>query len=132
MLVNVIVRDESAGGAAGGEAVVVSVDSATTVRDLIRTRVRDEVARYNAAPVQTFDGLVMPDGAEPLGTGRFLMSSTRRIDWEAQAELALDAFGRNQFFVLIDDLQVTEPDQVLDLIPESEIRFVRLVPLVGG
>jgi hypothetical protein len=132
MLVNVTVKDESAGGLSGDVPLVLAVPSATRVRDLICTRVRDEVARYNAAPTATFQGLVMPEGAKPLAVGGFKMPSSRRIDWEGQADQAIEAFRRNRFFVLVDDNQVTDLDQVLDLTADTDIRFIRLVPLVGG
>ena len=41
-------------------------------------------------------------------------------------------FGRNGFFVLVADRQVTDPDETLDLTPDTDIRFIRLVQLVGG
>jgi hypothetical protein len=132
MLVNVTVRDESAGGRSDGDITLLAVPSATTVRDLIRTRVRDEVARYNTAPAETFRGLVMPEGAEPIRAGRFAMPVSRRIDWERQADRAVDAFGRNRFFVLVDHDQVTDLDQPLELTADTDIRFIRLVSLVGG
>ncbi|MGL5824408.1 MAG: hypothetical protein ACRCYU_06165 [Nocardioides sp.] len=129
---SVTVKDESVGGRARGESAPLAISSATTVCDLIRTRVREEVARYNASPAEMFDGLVMPEGAEPVRAGRFRMPGSRRIDWERQAERAIDAFGRNRFFVLVDHQQVTELDQSLDLTADTDIRFIRLVPLVGG
>jgi hypothetical protein len=60
------------------------------------------------------------------------MPARRRIDWEQQADRALDAFGRNGFFILIDARQVTDLEEVLELTAESDIRFLRLVQLVGG
>jgi hypothetical protein len=93
--------------------------------------VREEVARYNASPERTFSGLVMPEGAYPTREG-FRMGQPRRIDWQQQADRAIQAFQRNGFFVLVDDRQVTELDEPLDLTAESDIRFVRLVQLVGG
>lgn len=60
------------------------------------------------------------------------MGQPRRIDWQQQADRAIQAFQRNGFFVLVDDRQVTELDEPLDLTTDSDIRFVRLVQLVGG
>jgi len=107
------------------------VPPTTTLRELIRTRVREEVASYNAAPTPVFEGLVMPEGATPAGEG-FSMPKPRRIDWKEQAELAIEAFGRNRFFALVDGRQVVDLDRELRLTADSDIRFVRLVPLVGG
>ncbi|TCC06351.1 hypothetical protein E0H45_23845 [Kribbella soli] len=85
------------------------VSSRITLRDLVLTRVRDEVARFNAAP-----------------------DKQRHLDWERQADRAIEAFGRNGFFVLVDDRQVTELDEELELTADSDIRFVHLIQLVGG
>jgi hypothetical protein len=93
--------------------------------------VRDEVARDNAEPAEVFEGLVMPEGAEPTKAG-FVLGRPRRVDWERQADQALDAFARNGFFVLVDDRQVTELDERLALTADSDIRSERLVQLVGG
>ena len=54
------------------------------------------------------------------------------IDWEQQADRAVRAFARNGFFVLVGDRQVTDLDEVLELTADSDIRFIRLVQLVGG
>jgi hypothetical protein len=89
------------------------------------------VARYNAAQGDYFAGLVLPDGAEVTPDG-FRMTRPRRVDWEQQAERALDAFTRNGFFVLVGDRQVTDLDEELRLTADSDIRFIRLVQLVGG
>lgn len=131
--ISVTIKDQSGAGKVGATITLDGIDSRVTVRDLIRTRVREEVARYNAKPASTdiFHGLVMPDGAEMTSRG-FRMPKKRRIDWEQQADKALEAFQKNGFFVLVDDRQVTDPDEVLELAPDTDIRFIRLVQLVGG
>jgi hypothetical protein len=129
--ITVKITDQSGAGRVGATTTLGGISSRITVRDLVRTRVREEVARYNAGPEPVFSGLVMPEGARPTGEG-FRMPKPRRIDWERQADRAIEAFERNGFFVLIDDRQVTELDEELDLSPDSDIRFVRLVQLVGG
>lgn len=47
-------------------------------------------------------------------------------------EEACEAFERNGFFVLVDGVQKTDLDEAVPLTPDSEIRFLQLVPLVGG
>jgi len=122
MRVSVAVRDESTSGKSVATHVLHDIPAAITLRDLIRTRVRDEVARHNADRAEAFAGLVTP---EPGPRGR-------TIDWQRQADVAVEAFGRNGFFVIVDSRQVTELDDELALTADSEIRFVRLVALVGG
>ena len=132
-LISVTIKDQSGAGKVAATITLDGIDSSITVRDLIRTRVREEVARYHAKATSTdiFRGLVMPDGAEPTPEG-FRMPQRRRLDWEEQADKALRAFQRNGFFVLVGGRQVTEPDEALELTPDTDIRFIRLVQLVGG
>jgi hypothetical protein len=111
--------------------VLDDVPSKLTVRDLIRTRVREEVAQYNSAPTREFRLLVQPVGAEVSLNG-FRLQEPRRLDGEQQADAAVEAFGRNGFILLVGDRQVTELDEELELDADTEIRFLRLAPLVGG
>jgi hypothetical protein len=128
--VSVTVRDERSPGRSSGE-LELTLDPRTTLRDLIRTRVREEVARYNSSPGERFNGLVQPTDAEEDANG-YRLSKPRRLDWEQQAQVAEEAFGRNGFFVIVGDRQVDDLDEELELTPETEIRFLRLTPLVGG
>ncbi len=132
-LISVTIMDQSGAGKVAATITLDGVDSHITLRDLIQTRVREEVARYNARPASTgiFRGLVMPDGAAP-APGGFRMPKPRRVDWEQQADKALNAFGRNGFFVLVAGRQVTDLGEALGLTPDTDIRFIRLVQLVGG
>ena len=135
MPITVTIKDESGSGRVAGTLTLDGIGERVTLRDLVRTRVREEVARYNAqlgtTGGGTFSGLVMPDGAVPAPQG-FLMPAPRRVDWERQADQAVEAFARNGFFVLVGGRQVTDLDEVLDLSPGADIRFIRLVQLVGG
>src|SRR5262245_14528465 len=101
MDVSIRITDQSGSGRVAATTVLEGISSRITLRDLIRTRVREEVARYNADPAPLFSGLVMPEGAEA-GADGFRLARPRRIDWEAQADRAAEAFERNGFFVLVD------------------------------
>jgi len=127
----VTITDQTGDGRVAARLTLDSVAGRITLRDLVRTRVREEVARYNARQGSVFAGLVMPDGATP-ARGGYRMPRPRRIDWEEQARQAVKAFERNGFFVLVDDRQVTELDEELMLTADSDIRFIRLVQLAGG
>jgi hypothetical protein len=124
------IRDETAAGGAVG-SIVLDIPGTVTLRELIRLRVREEVARYNAQPTERFRGLVRPTEAEEDLNG-YRMRTLTRIDWERQADAAVTAFGRNGFFVLVADRQVEDLDEELTLDEASDVAFVRLVPLVGG
>ena len=101
--VSVTITEQSGAGKVALTITLDGVDSRCTLRDLIRTRVREEAARA--------------------GTGH---------GWEKQADKALESFGRNGFFVLVGDRQVTDLDSTLELSADTDIRFIRLVPLAGG
>ncbi|MGW7681704.1 hypothetical protein ACWGID_13240 [Kribbella sp. NPDC054772] len=131
MSITVRIIDVSGTGRVGATTTLEGISDRIALRDLVRTRVREEVARFNAAPEPVFAGLVMPEGGVLTNEG-FRLPKKRKIDWERQADRAIEAFERNGFFVLVDDRQVTELDEELELTVDSDIRFVRLVQLVGG
>ena len=102
-----------------------------TLRDLIRGRLQQEVEHYNQALPETFQGLVQPEESEQILNG-FRMKAKRPLDWEVQCRRAYSSFEKNGFLVLVDGKQVTELDSWFDLHEDSEIDFIKLVPLVGG
>jgi hypothetical protein len=125
------IHDRTAMGRGIDSIVIDGLPDRITVRDLIRTRVRDEVARYNMKPVEQFRGLVAPDGAVPEALG-YRLRTPRRIDWEVQANAAIDAFQRNGFFLLVNGRQLTELDDEISVADTHDVAFVKLVQLVGG
>jgi hypothetical protein len=130
-MATVTFRDETAAGKPVGAWEVAGLPERMTVRELIRLRVREEVARYNARPGSRFNGLVRPDDAEAELNG-YRMGAPRRIDWERQAQIAERAFLTNGFFVLAGDRQVEDLDEVVDLTIDPDLVFIKLVALVGG
>jgi hypothetical protein len=110
---------------------LADVPNPVTLGELIRHRVREEVARYNAKPDDRFNGLVAPSDAEWTLNG-YRLRRPRVLDWEAQAKVTLDSFAHNGFFVFVGDRQVDDLDELLTLAESNDVSFVRLVPLVGG
>jgi hypothetical protein len=127
----VTVRDETPSGRAIDTWVLPDLPDSITARELLRLRVREEVARYNSTRPEYFRGLVQPTEAEATLNG-YRLKSERRLDWEKQADAACTAFGRNGFVMLVGDHQIEELDEVIDLRADPEVSFVRLIPLVGG
>ncbi len=128
---DLIVTDRTSSGGVRGELTLVGIADRITARDLIRTRVREEVARHNAEPAPVFHGLVQPTDSEATLNG-YDLRSRRLLDWEEQADAAERAFSRNGFILLVDDRQVESLDEVLELTADSDVAFLRLVPIVGG
>ena len=118
----------------GGKTNTFTLDCLTerlTVRELIRARIYQEVQDYNQKQPEYFRGLVEPTDAERALNG-YKLKANRRIDWEEQFKRALEAFERNGFFVLVGDKQAETLDQEFAVKVDTEVSFVRLMPLVGG
>jgi len=128
---DVVIADETTSGDETARMLLQSVPSPVSLRELIRLRVREEVARFNADPVPVFAGLVRPVGAEVTLNG-YRLRVPRIVDWEKQAAIAIGAFGRNGFFVFVGNRQVDDLDEELTLAEAQVVSFMRLVPLVGG
>lgn len=110
---------------------VLVPQAATTAGELIRSRVQQEVERHNQSLPEVFCGLVQPEESERILNG-FRMKTRRPLDWQKQFERACAAFQRNGFLLLVDGKQVSELDEPIELRADSEVQFVKLVPLVGG
>lgn len=128
--------DESLSGEKTNLRVLDLLTERITVRELIRERVYQEVREFNAETPDIFRGLVQPTDTEATLNGyRFRTErqrQKRRIDWEEQYRKATDAFEKNGFFILVSNRQVENLDEEIVIGPESEVSFIRLVPLVGG
>lgn len=127
----IAVRDETFSGDLLNEIELEFKTERVTVRDIIETRVLQEVEAYNRRKPERYQGLVEPNDAERTLNG-FKLKKDRIVDGERQVYVALDAFQRNAFFMLIEDQQATGLDQEVLLAKDSRISFVKLTPLVGG
>jgi hypothetical protein len=131
MATTVTVRDESTSGTTLHEFVLDLLVERITVRELIRSRVYQEVQDYNRRLPERFKGLVQPTDAEVTLNG-FKLNKTRQIDWKAQFEKALEAFEANRVLILVDDRQVESLDEEIVVQPQTKVSFLRLTMLVGG
>jgi hypothetical protein len=136
MPVTLNVRDETPSGNTYHSLPLQFPTERITVRDLIRERVYQEVQDFNRQQEQkVFRGLVQPTDTERAVNGgavEYRLKRRREVDWKEQFERAIEAFGRNGFFVLIDDRQVESLDLEFTIGRETQVSFVKLVPLVGG
>ncbi|MEV7602325.1 hypothetical protein AB0O91_33635 [Kitasatospora sp. NPDC089797] len=125
-----VVDETTAGRRSDGWGLEVA-EHRLTVGELIRRRVVQEVAEYNARTPEVFRGLVQPQDTQRVPNG-YALRTPRRIDPEVQTERALAAFAGNGFLVLVGDRQVTDPAEEVELALGTEVTFLKLVPLVGG
>ena len=126
------INDQTPGGKTTQSVTLEFPTERTTVRELIRSRVYQEVQDYNRRQPETFHGLVQPTAAERALNGGFKLRKGREIDWKQQVEKAFDAFSRNGFFILVDERQVEDLDEEIELRHGTQVNFVKLTPLVGG
>jgi hypothetical protein len=125
------VHDETATGQKTRTFTLDCLTERMTVRELIRARIYQEVQDYNQNEPEYFRGLVEPSHAERILNG-YRLKAKRKIDWEEQFKHALEAFERNGFFVLVGDRQAESVDEEFEVKVDTEVSFVKLVPLMGG
>jgi hypothetical protein len=129
----IVVRmlDTTGAGKVTGEIDVKLSKNMITVRELIEARVQAEVERYNNKLPEYFQGLVQPTQAEETING-YKMKERKKVDPEKQIYVALDAFQKNGYFLLIDNIQPESLDQEITITPRTTVSFLKLTPLVGG
>ena len=131
MAATLTVHDETATGRRM-RSFTLSVPAARlTVRELIQHRIEQEVEAYNRASPAVFQGLVQPTDTEWVLNG-YRMKTPRQLDPAAQVAFALQAFQGNGMVVMVDDRQVESLDEIVAVAPTTQVRFLKLVPLVGG
>jgi hypothetical protein len=125
------VRDESTSGKTLNEFSLDLLSERLTVRELIRSRVYQEVKDFNARQPEEFQGLIQPTDAERTLNG-CRPRKKRQINWKGQYERALAAFRAAQILILVDDQQMQSLDEEIVVTPKSRVSFLRLTLLVGG
>ncbi|WP_338872999.1 hypothetical protein WBJ53_29395 [Spirosoma sp. SC4-14] len=131
MVRTLTIHDETALGKVLNSYQLPILQEVLTVAELIRLRVEHEVADYNQRLPETFQALVQPTGAERVLNG-YQIRSKRLIDSEKQVYIALDAFQKNGFFILIGNHQAETLDELVSLTNNTTISFIKLTPLIGG
>jgi len=133
MQTTLTIRDETTASIGKADYVITLRLSSTrlTARDLIRERVRQEVEDFNQQHSDLYNGLVQPTDTERTLNG-FKFRERRKLDWQEQFAKAIEGFERNAFILLVDDSQVDDLDHVIPISSQTQVTFVKLVPLVGG
>ena len=127
-----IVRDETATGKTVHEFELELPTERMTVRELIRSRVYQEVKDHNTQPLAKFEGLVTPTDDEAALNGNQPKQRSDQIDWRRQFDRVLTAFRARQILLLVDDKQVDSLDEEVELAHGTQLTFLRLTLLTGG
>lgn len=127
----ITIKDETFAGKILNEITLQFQSETVTVKDIITSRVTQEVENYNQKLTGFFNGLVEPTDAEKTING-YQLKPKKTIDAEKQVYVALEAFLKNGYFVLIDNLQSETLEQQVLLSNTTTVSFVKLTPLIGG
>jgi hypothetical protein len=131
MSMTLTIRDATASGQPLHEWTLEVLTERMSVRELIRSRVYQEVQDYNHSQPDRFRGLIQPGEAEQtLNGGKSLKK--RKIDWKIQFAKATEAFEKNEILILCNDKQLESLDQELEIQPGTSVTFLKLTMLVGG
>lgn len=125
------IRDETLGGESFREWTLEVMTERISVRELIRSRVYQEVQDYNVKKGQVFQGLIQPEEAEKALNG-WKLKKPRVLDWKRQFDRAVEAFEKNQILILVNDRQAESLEEEVVIEPGTRVSFLRLTLLVGG
>ncbi len=125
------IRDETLSGEPIHEWALEVAEEKITVRELIRSRIYQEVQDYNVKNSQVYRGLVQPEDAEKTLNG-WKLKKPGSLDWKRQFERALEGFQNNRILILINDRQAESLDEEFTIESGTSVTFLRLMPLVGG
>lgn len=131
MSTTVSIRDETVAGPSGPDWSLEVLTERITVRELIRSRVYQEVQDFNVKQPERFRGLVQPTEAEMTLNG-CQKRTPRIIDWKSQFDKAVAAFNKQQVIILLNDRQLESLDEEIEVKPGTTVTFLRLTMLVGG
>jgi hypothetical protein len=107
--------------------------STTTLRELIRVRVAEDLRTFRASPSSRQAPLVQLEESEILLNGQ---KSERPLDEETQVQRACASFKKNGYLVFVNGRQICDLDETIDLLEspagQPEVEFLKLIPLIGG
>ena len=120
MTATLTIFDETMSGHTTYELTLDFLTEHITVRELIRSRVYQEVQDFNLRKDNIFNGLVQPTESEVTLNG-FRLKERRQIDWQRQYEKAVEAFEATRIIVLIDDKQAESIEQMMTTLSSAQI-----------
>lgn len=129
-MIKVKIQDKNLAGILLSEMMCEIRKNHMTVEEIISLRIYQEIQLYRDKVDAKYQGLVQPEKTEVELNG--YRDKAHQIDAKKQIQVALSAFQKNGYIMLVDDQQVESLDQVVRVHPEMQVCFIKLVPLVGG
>jgi len=101
-----------------------------TVQELIAHKVRQEVEEFCTHQRPDVSGEYRaPEELLGLTTSASCGVTGTAFDEITRAQ---QAFSARAYMIVVDNQRVWEPDTVLTLHPETQVEFIKILPLVGG
>lgn len=129
---NLVIHDETRTGSILNQIKINLTQTCLTAKELIQARVHQEVKTFNNRRTDFFHGLlVQPAMAERVFDG-YRIDASCKLDPEKQFYIAMNAFSKGDFFLIVDEEQVVDPDQSIELSGNTRVSFLKMRPLIGG
>lgn len=122
----ITVRDESLQGTQPSWQLDI-LEERSTLREVIRSRIYQDVSEYNAKQRSQRHCLIPPPSLL-----QALAEHIPVLDWQVQYNQAIKAFEQRSYIVIIDDQQITQLDCPMRFTAQSTVTFFKLIPLIGG
>lgn len=126
-----VIHDEDARGNRMHSFRLSVASPSIVVKDLIAHRVESEVARFNVQRPVCFYSLVQPKGAEITSRG-FRLKEHRMLDAKEQLTNALAGFNKKNYLINANGKDYQDLDDVIDILDDTEIIFVKFVEVTAG
>lgn len=123
-------RDVSHAGHELGRAHVDGLPAVISLGELLRNRIRTDVARYNAEPGPVFKGLVQPADAIRHSDGHH-MRIPRRLDADRLIAAAEEAVAAGILWFVLGDENVSDLARRIDVEQQDEVIAVLRRPVVS-
>jgi hypothetical protein len=131
MSATLTIRDATLSGETLNEWSLDFLSERITLKELIRGRVYQEVQDHNLRRPPRFQGLIQPADDERALNGP-KPARAPQIDWRRQFQRALEAFGKKQILVFVNDRHLEDLEEEIEIKPGTEVSFLRLTMLTGG
>ncbi|MCB0557022.1 MAG: hypothetical protein KDD02_25970 [Phaeodactylibacter sp.] len=137
----IIIQEEAFGAGTSSPLPVIITQEHMTLADLIMEKVRAKVAvvnrqldapKLNSSFISEKEKVLNQNLLEARRQKLLEQAQKIKVDPEQACYEALADFQQNGFFVIVDGRQRESLEEELLLSPQSEIHFIRLMPLVGG
>lgn len=127
----VLMRDEEMTGKSLCEFSIDILTETITVRELLRSRVHQQIKDHNLRRLGAFKGIIERGETEAMLNDDRL-SKHKDVNWKPYFDRAVEAYQRNQILILVGDRQTESLDDQVQIQSGTEVVFMRLTPLVGG